>query len=180
MTRLHTQRLTLAPCQPRDRAYFIALERDPEVMRFLNGGRDLDPERTDPDADYLMPRGNEPHVWTARLSADDSFVGWFCLWPDDERQAELGYRLWRDAWGRGLASEGATALVDWGLSEAGYDKITASTMAVNHASRRVMEKIGLRYARTEHPHWPHPIAGADQGEVWYEATRASWRAPQSS
>lgn len=179
MTRLHTQRLTLAPCQPQDRADFIALERDPEVMRFLNGGRVLDPERVDPDADYLMPRGSEPHVWTARLNADDSFLGWFCLWPDAESEAELGYRLRRDAWGKGLASEGAMALVDWGFSEAGYDRITASTMAVNKASRRVMEKIGLRYSRTEHPPWPYPIAGAEHGEVWYEASRASWRGPQT-
>lgn len=176
MTRLHTRRLTLSPCQPQDRADFIALERDPEVMRFLTGGRVLDPERVDPDADYLMPRGSEPHVWTARVSVDDSFVGWFCLWPDEESEAELGYRLRRDAWGKGFASEGATALVAWGFSEAGYIRITASTMAVNQASRRVMEKIGLRYSRTEHPHWPYPIAGAEHGEVWYEASRSSWRA----
>lgn len=176
MTRLHTQRLTLAPCQPQDRADFIALERDPEIMRFLNGGRVLDPERVDPDADYLMPRGSEPHVWTARLNADDSFVGWFCLWPDTESAAELGYRLRRDAWGKGFAPEGATALVDWGFSEAGYIRITASTMAVNQASRRVMEKIGLCYCRTEHPDWRYPIPGADQGEVWYETSRSSWRA----
>ncbi|MCV3766416.1 GNAT family N-acetyltransferase [Rhizobium sp. TRM95796] len=177
MTRLHTPRMMLSPSEPQDRDDFIALERDPEVMRFLNGGRDLDPERVDPDADYLMPRGTEPHVWTGRMAADGAFVGWFCLWPDDGRRAELGYRLRRDAWGRGLASEGAVALVDWGFREAGYDTVTASTMAVNHASRRVMEKIGLRYARTEHPRWLYPIPGAEQGEVWYEATRASWRRP---
>ena len=45
-----------------------------------------------------------------------------------------------DGLGQGLASEGAAALVNWGFRSGGYDKIVATTMAVNHASRRVMEK----------------------------------------
>ena len=57
--------------------------------------------------------------------------------------AELGYRLRRMDWGQGLASEGASALVNWGFRSGGYDKIVACTMAVNNASRRVLEKIGL-------------------------------------
>ena len=82
MADLQTKRLTHSPCRPSDRADFIALERDPEVMLFLNGGRALDREEADPDATYLMPRGAEPYVWTARRSIDGSFVGWFCLWPE--------------------------------------------------------------------------------------------------
>jgi len=143
MTILQTARLTLSPCRPGDRAAFIDLERDPEVMRYLNGGHAVDQEHTDPNATFLMPRGTEPHVWTARR-ADGGFVGWFCLWPDSEVLAELGYRLGRQHWGQGLASEGASALVDWGFRSNGYEKIVASTMAVNRGSRRVMEKIGMR------------------------------------
>lgn len=114
MAVLQTMRLTLTPCRPGDKADFIALERDPEVMLFLNGGRAVDREEADPDATYLMPRGTEPYVWTARRTAGDAFVGWFCLWPEKEGEAELGYRLRRMDWGQGLASEGASALVDWG------------------------------------------------------------------
>src|SRR4051794_39610105 len=95
MAVFQTVRLTLTPCCPGDRADFIDLERDPEVMRFLNGGQAVDPERVDPDAPFLMPRGTEPYVWTARRSADGAFVGWFCLWPENEALAELGYRLRR-------------------------------------------------------------------------------------
>lgn len=174
MAVLQTRRMTLRPCRPDDRADFIALERDPEVMRFLNGGHALVGEEADPNATFLMPRGTEPHVWTARRAAGDAFVGWFCLWPESEALAELGYRLRRADWGQGLASEGASALVDWGFESGGYDKIVATTMAVNHASRRVMEKIGMRHARTDHLDWPDPIAGSEEGEVWYELTRSEW------
>jgi RimJ/RimL family protein N-acetyltransferase len=174
VTVLQTTHLTLSPCRPSDRADFIDLELDPEVMRFLNGGHAVDPERGEPNATFLRPRGTEPHVWTARHTTDGAFVGWFCLWPESATLAELGYRLRRAAWGQGLASEGASALVDWGFGTGGYDKIVATTMAANHASRRVMEKIGMNYARTVFVDWPDPIPGSEHGEVWYELMRSQW------
>ena len=174
MAVLQTRQLILRPCEPVDRDDFIGLERDPEVMRFLNGGRDVDPERIDPDATYLMPRGTEPYVWTARRRSNDTFVGWFCLWPESETLAELGYRLRRPDWGQGLAPEGAAALIGWGFETGGYDRIVASTMAVNQASRRVMEKLGMAQSRTVAVDWADAIAGSEQGEVWYELPRAAW------
>ena len=157
MAVLQTTQLTLSPCRPSDRANFIDLELDPEVMRFLNGGYAVDPERIDPNATFLMPRETELYVWTARRTTSGAFVGWFCLWPESETLAELGYRLRRMDWGQGLASEGASALVDWGFGSGRYDTIVASTMAVNHASRRVLEKVGLNYARTAPSTGPIPF-----------------------
>jgi RimJ/RimL family protein N-acetyltransferase len=169
-----TTKLTLRPCCPSDRADFMDLELDPEVMRFLNGGHAVDQEQSDPDATFLMPRGTEAYVWTARRITNGAFVGWFCLWPMGERAAELGYRLRRMNWGQGLASEGASALVDWGFRSGRYDKIVANTMAVNLASRRVLEKIGLKYARTVYVDWAESIPGGEDGEVWYELMRSGW------
>ncbi|MDQ7246816.1 GNAT family N-acetyltransferase [Dongia sedimenti] len=174
MSVLQTARLTLTLCCPSDAADFIDLERDPEVMRYLNGGHAVDHEHIDPNAAFLMPRGTEPHVWTARRTGNGAFVGWFCLWPDSETQAELGFRLRRMDWGQGLASEGASALVNWGFGANGYDKIVSGTMAVNHGSRRVMEKIGMRYARTSACEGA-PFPGTEHGDVWYALTRSEWR-----
>ncbi|TDQ82024.1 RimJ/RimL family protein N-acetyltransferase [Dongia mobilis] len=173
---LQTTRLTLRPSMPADAADFRALERDPEVMRYLNGGHPVDQEEADPDAPFLMPRGTEPHVWTARLAAGEAFVGWFCLWPEDDGLAELGYRLARAFWGRGLASEGAAALIAWGFTAAGYGRIVSTTMVVNQGSRRVMEKIGMTHTRTVPFTSGDPIPGSEQGDVWYELTRAAWQA----
>ncbi len=177
MAMLETKTLTLSPCSPRDRADFMDLERDPEVMRFLNGGYAVDHSQSHVDTTFLMPRGTEDYVWTARRSSNGAFVGWFCLWRESEQLAELGYRLCRMEWGQGLASEGAIALVNWGFETCKYDKIFASTMAMNHASRRVLEKAGLHHVRTVD--WPDPFPGSEDGEVVYEATRSVWdkRAP---
>ena len=176
MTALQTLRLTLSPNTPADRADFMAMERDPQVMRFLNGGHAVDQAEPDPNAPFLMPRGNDPHVWAARRTATSAFVGWFCLWPDNPAQAELGYRLRSSDWGQGLAPEGAQALINWGFATAGYDRIYSQTMAVNQASRRVMEKIGLTYARTFHPDFPDPIPGSEEGEVEYAVRQSQWSA----
>jgi RimJ/RimL family protein N-acetyltransferase len=48
-------------------------------------------------------------------------------------------------------------------------------MATNHASRRVLEKIGLKYARRVDVDWPDPVPGSEGGEVEYEVTRPEWR-----
>ena len=177
MAVLQTKALTLCPCSPSDRTDFIALELDPEVMRFLNGGA-VDHATTDPkDVTFLMPRGTEPYVWTARRTADGKFVWWFCLSPEGEATAEIGYRLRRSEWGQGLASDGASALVDWGFKVAGYDRILACTMAVNLSSRRVMEKIGMTHARTV-PCDASPVPGSEHGEVWYQLTRPEWARSQ--
>jgi RimJ/RimL family protein N-acetyltransferase len=174
MTELRTRTLTLRLCDPSDRDDFIALERDPEVMHFLNGGAVDHATMRSEDVSFLMPRGEEPYVWTARRSATGSFIGWFCLFAESETRAEIGYRLRREEWGQGLASEGATALVDWGFATAGFHEIVACTAAVNHGSRRVMEKIGMTHVRTDLSVLPADLPGAEHGEVWYEVQRADW------
>lgn len=174
MTDLKTMRMTLAPCCPMDRPDFINLELDGEVMRFLSGGV-VHRESVDPNTvTFLMPEGTETHVWTARLRDSGDFVGWFCLYPETEVLAELGYRLKRNCWGMGLATEGALALADWGFTSGGYQRIIASTMAVNHGSRRVMEKLGMRHIRTDHAVFDNPLPGSEEGEVIYELLRSDW------
>jgi RimJ/RimL family protein N-acetyltransferase len=64
--------------------------------------------------------------------------------------------------------------VEWGFGEVGLEAIVATTMAVNWASRRVMEKAGLRYVRTVHIDWPEPLPGSEGGDVEYEITREAW------
>jgi RimJ/RimL family protein N-acetyltransferase len=175
-----TARLELSLAREADREDLIALERDPEVMRFLNGGRPTPEHGADKGAGFLTPRGGENDVWAAIEKGSGAFVGWFSLRRVGERVGELGFRLRRDAWGRGLASEGASALVAKGFTDMGFAQIVAATMAVNRASRRVMEKTGLTHVRTVYPHWPDPLPGSEFGEVEYEITHEEWEARLSA
>jgi RimJ/RimL family protein N-acetyltransferase len=64
-----------------------------------------------------------------------------------QRQAELGYWLAPDAWGRGIATEAATALVRWGFEALALERVHARVLADNPASRRVLAKLGLAVER---------------------------------
>ena len=83
----------------------------------------------------------------------------------------VGYRLPRSAWGHGYATEGARAMVRHAFTVPGVERVVASTMAVNGASRAVLAKAGLRHTDTWVREWDDPIDGWEQSEVLYEITR---------
>ncbi|MFJ6196014.1 GNAT family N-acetyltransferase [Micromonospora sp. NPDC092111] len=174
---LETERLRLRRFTMADVAQLVDLDADPEVMRFLTGGR---PTPVATVRDEQLPRilaGYDRHPglgrWAAEERAGGGFLGWFALDPsDDGTEAELGYRLRRSAWGRGLATEGSRALVRHAFDRVGVRRVWAETMAVNVRSRAVLTKAGLRHVRTFHLDWDDPIAGFEQGEVEYELVRA--------
>ena len=88
---------------------------------------------------------------------------------------ELGYRLRKPAWGKGYASEGSRALIGKGFTEFGVQRVVAEAMAENMASRRVMEKAGLKLVRIFHQPWPYPIDGDQFGDVEYALDKADWQ-----
>ena len=184
---LQTERLTLRRFTPDDLDAVVALDADPAVMRYITGGAATPREEL---RDDVLPawlayydRGDRWGFWAAIERASGDFLGWFHLRPpsgDPDDEPELGYRLVRSAWGRGLATEGSRALVDKAFRELGARRVFATTMAVNAASRRVMEKAGLRYVRTFHADWPVRIPGDEAGDVEYAIERAQWVADRGS
>lgn len=174
---LETERLRLRRFTEADVDNLCELDSDPEVMRFLTNGK---PTPYEVIRDKVLPavlaeyrRSARHGRFAAQARASGEFLGWLSLaYRGDPDHAELGFRLRRSAWGQGYATEGARALVHKAFAELGIRRVTATTMAVNVASRRVMEKAGLRYARTFHLTFDDPIPGTELGEVEYEATSA--------
>jgi RimJ/RimL family protein N-acetyltransferase len=177
---LETDRLILRRLTDADVENLFELDSDPAVMRFINGGKPTPREVVETETlpgllgEYRRAEGYG--VWAAIEKSTGEFIGWLSLRAHDGDLAkvELGYRLRRSAWGRGYATEGSQALVDRGFSELGAERISATTMTVNAASRRVMEKVGLKYVRTFHESWPETIEGTEEGDVEYALTRSEW------
>ena len=152
--RLGTACLILRPLREDDARWVWELDQDPEVMRFISFGA---PTPWREFEDRILPRMLAPHApgpqygfWAAVLREDPATAaGWFHLRPErvPPGDMELGYRLRRGFWGRGLATEGGRALVTAALGEWGLPVVVANTLEVNRASRRVMEKCGLRWER---------------------------------
>ncbi len=183
-TFLETERLVLRPFGEDDDSdieRLVRLDSDPDVMRFINGGRPTSRvhvvERVLPQLTRDYPCIGTRGFWAAEEKATGAFLGWFEFRPladDCADVVELGYRLGRSAWGRGYATEGARALIRKGFTEFGVQKVTADTMYVNSRSRRVMEKAGLVFVRRWYGEWPDSIDGCEHGEVEYALERSRW------
>jgi RimJ/RimL family protein N-acetyltransferase len=184
---LETERLVLRRFTPDDVDLATALDADPAVMRYINGGRPT--PREEIRDDYLpawlayYERGDRYGFWAAIEKASGAFLGWFHLRPqpdDPPDEPELGYRLAASAWGRGYATEGSRALIHKAFVELGARRVYATTMVVNEASWRVMEKAGLRRVRVFHQPWPDRIEGEEHGDVEYALARDEWAAGEAA
>ncbi|MGW9192391.1 GNAT family N-acetyltransferase [Micromonospora chersina] len=195
---LRTDRLLLVPLADRHLDLEVALDSDPEVLRYLVGRARSRDEVIASHAErmalaakidglgYWMAFGTEggaPGSTPPAGEDDGEFVGLLMLppahgpdQPDDPTVAELGYRLLRRHWRKGLASEASRALLRHAFDTVGQHRVIAQTMAVNTGSRRVMEAVGMRHVRTFFPPFDDPLPGSDLGEVEYEITRETWQA----
>jgi RimJ/RimL family protein N-acetyltransferase len=178
---LETDRLVLRRFTEDDVDNLVELDGDPEVMHFINGGRPT--PRHEIEADILptfidyYTRFAGYGFWAAIEKSSGRFVGWFHFRPAKgahPTEVELGYRLRKSAWGKGYATEGSRALIDKGFAELGVQRVVAFTMVVNVASRRVLEKAGLRFVRRFHQPWPDYIEGEEEGDVEYALLRSEW------
>jgi len=178
---LETERLLLRRFTADDVDDLVQLDSDPEVMHYITGGRPTSREEMETEVlpAFLGYYERYPGFgfWAAVERSTGDVLGWFHLRPEDPERAaevELGYRLRRSAWGKGYATEGSRALIAKGFAELGVERVHATTMVVNVASRRVMEKAGLRFVRTFHQPWPDYIEGQEEGDVEYALSRAQW------
>jgi RimJ/RimL family protein N-acetyltransferase len=182
---LETDRLVLRRFTGDDLELLVELDSDPEVKRYIDDGAPVDRQELAAMLAWWLgyyERYEGYGFWAAVEKASGAFVGWFHLRPGEgagPREPELGYRLLREAWGRGYATEGSKALIDKAFAELGAERVYASTMVVNTGSWRVMEKVGLRYVRTFHAGWPVKIPGDEQGDVEYAIDRAEWENDRS-
>jgi RimJ/RimL family protein N-acetyltransferase len=160
-----TPRLTLVPLADEHLELEIELDSDPDVMRYLTGRAHSRAEVEHSHRRRCADSREVPGLGFWVGFAEDGFVGWWLLRPPNgpdqpevAGEAELGYRLLRHRWRRGYASEGAHELTRYGFAD--LDRIFARTLAVNRISGGSD---------------PGPVPGAEQGEVEYEITRATWQ-----
>ena len=184
MILLETERLRFRRFEPADIDRLVELDSDPEVMKYITYGQPTPRERYEREIipRWLSFQETMPLLgyWAAESRAGGDVLGWFHLRPDrfDVDEQELGYRLRRDAWGQGLATEGGRALVAYGFERAGAEKISARTLAANAGSRRVMAKCGLVF-ECDFVYPEDILAGRSESErtaVKYSITRLQWLA----
>lgn len=146
--RVETERLVLRPMVEADLDALVELDGFAAVRDVIDPFREHIPE--DPGERRAYERrfvGNAGYLGALERESG-RLVGWFeCrLSADGSGELELGYRLRPDAWGQGLATEGAAALLAGALERPDVTRVYAHALLSNPASLRVMEKIGMTYA----------------------------------
>jgi RimJ/RimL family protein N-acetyltransferase len=176
-----TNRLRLRQWRPQDHEPFAMLNADPEVMEFFPAPL----SRSESDAlanrieQSIASRGWG--LWAAELRESGEFIGFVGLEQPSPAIpyspcVEVGWRLARPFWGRGLATEAARTALRTGFESIGLPYIFSFTSILNARSRAVMMRLGMvaEPETFEHPNVPegHPL----REHLAYRLTRAEWDA----
>jgi RimJ/RimL family protein N-acetyltransferase len=178
---LRTARLLLRGWLQSDREPFAALNADPEVMEHFAGT--LTREESDVFADRIETHFSERNfgLWAVEVASTGSFTGFVGLQvPRFEAHftpaVEVGWRLGRQHWGHGYATEAARAALAFGFDEKGLEEIVSFTIPANVRSRRVMERLGMtRDAADDFSHPWFPEGHRVHRHVLYRLSRAAFR-----
>jgi len=147
---LRTNRLELRPLTPADTEPLHALWTAPGVRQYLWDGEVIPFERSSEVVAESMRLFETVGygLWAVRLHSGAELVAFGGYWLFHEPpRLELLYGVAEPHWGRGLASEVASALITFGLTRCGFREVLASTDAPNVASIRVLEKLGFQLER---------------------------------
>lgn len=165
MIEILTPRLKLREWKQEDKEPFFKLNSDPRVMKFMP--KLLSKEESDQLVESIKSKFKEDgySFFAVELIEDKSFIGFIGLSiPKFDAFftpcVEIGWRLAYDYWGKGYATEGAKASLDYGFQELGLSEIFAFTASQNVRSRQVMERIEMKYIdEFNHPKLPqgHPL-----------------------
>jgi RimJ/RimL family protein N-acetyltransferase len=152
-----TERLRLRRFRAGDAEAYAAINADPLVVRYLGG--EIDQAASDAQLARIMAHWDEHGfgLWAAELRDGGRMIGFVGLsvpgfLPAVLPAVEVGWRLARDVWSRGFATEGGRAAIEWGFGGLGLDRIISIIDPDNTASLRVAEKLCMRPGRDEvHP-----------------------------
>lgn len=150
---IETPRLTLRELTTGDLDDLAAMYADAEVMQFIGRGGVLAREDAERYIDRQIRSYRERGFgeWATVLRDTGETVGMcgLIVWPDIDGavETEVAYLLARTAWGRGLGTEAAGAIRDWGARELGLERLVSCIYPENATSIRVAEKIGMRFEK---------------------------------
>lgn len=175
--RIETPRLLLRPPQREDFDAWAELGADEDVMRTLGGVQ----PRPVAWRSFLFVVGGWQVLGFSPFSVIEKSSGrWIGrigpLYPEGWPVREVGWTLARSAWGRGYATEAATAAIDWAFAQLGWDKVAHCIDDDNLASQRVAERLGarrLRAARLPPPFDTEVVLWGQSREEWFARKETS-------
>ena len=146
-----TPRLILRQFQPDDLDALAPTLADPEVMRFSSTGR-MTRSQTQELLNSILSSYHQKNygLYAVIYRVNQQLIG-FCglimQLIDGQQEVEIGYRLAQTYWGKGLATEAATAVRDYGIGTLGFNRLISIIDPNNIHSIRVAQKVGMEYEK---------------------------------
>jgi ribosomal-protein-alanine N-acetyltransferase len=144
---INTKRLKLRNITQKDFQAVHEYASDPETVKYMPFGPNTEEETQEFINRNLKQQQEQPRTdygFGIILKHEDRLIGACGMHGVTENQASIGYILNRRYWSHGYATETVKALVDYLFSELGVHRVYASCDPRNHASIRVLEKVGMR------------------------------------
>lgn len=165
MTEIHTPRLLLRRWTDGDLAPMADINADPLVMRWVGDGSVLDLDQTAETIERWEEEWDDEGFgrFAVELLASGELAGFAGLsvpeeLPEAQHEVEISWRLGRQYWGQGYASEAAQAVLEFALQDRGLDRVIAINRLGNEASENVMRKLGMGFEReTTHPEYGYAL-----------------------
>jgi RimJ/RimL family protein N-acetyltransferase len=176
---LSTSRLRLRQWQESDKETFAQLNADPEVMRFFPGTQTR--EQSDRSiaiwAAELEERGWSN--WAVEQVSDSSFIGFVGLSVPKRALpfmpcVEIGYRLAKEHWGKGFATEAGKEALRFGFEKLQLTEVVSFTAKLNLPSQAVMQRLGMLNANEDFEHPALPEGSPLRPHCLYRLRRESW------
>ncbi|NDH08067.1 MAG: N-acetyltransferase [Gammaproteobacteria bacterium] len=150
--KVETKRLLLRPFTLDDLDDFSSICADPEVMRFIGDGKPMDKETVKQRMLSWIALYEEQGFGLLALTLKNNnkllgFCGLINQIVDGESYIELGYRLDRDFWGQGIATEAARAIRDYAFNQLSLSSLISIIHVDNIASKMVAQKVGMRHMK---------------------------------
>ena len=147
-----TPRLVLGQFTAEDASLILQLNSDPEVVKYIHEPALAYKEQAEKVLlDIILPQyKNNLGRWAIYTKRANEFIGWCGLkYRPELEETDLGYRLKKDSWAKGYATEAAKHTLDHAFNNLNLDIITARAHIENIASIKVLEKIGMHFTREE-------------------------------
>lgn len=170
---LTTERLVLRQLVASDAPALHATLSDPKVMHWWSSGAHSDLAETEAYIGFNTATDAGHFCWAITLG-DNVALGWVILRETRERVGEVGYILRRDQWGRGVAREALTRVIEHGFSDMGYRRIHADTDPENAGSIGLLERLGFQREAHLREEWETHIGVRDS--YIYGLLRSDWAA----
>ena len=153
-----SERLTYRLMGQDDAQALWELDQDPEVMKFINGGKSHDMKTI---TDVFLPRMKAYTdidkgwgIWQISDKVTKEYLGWVLVRPMDFftdepkwRDLELGWRFFKKAWGKGYATEAAITIKNGVVNQTDVDFVSALAIEDNYGSIAIMKKVGMHFIR---------------------------------